>query len=240
MPDTLHPALAGTRAVIFDAGGTLVHPDWPRLARLAAETCGGSEFDPEEMSRAMKNVLRVAGEELQKRDGVTPDEQQRRHWVFRKVYGALGLDEEMCERVVGRLDAIHAERHLWCGVDPDAARVLETLKTAGLRTAVISNTEDGRVREALEAAGLAAHFELLIDSHLVRIRKPDAGIFRLALEQLGVGAGEAAYVGDSYAHDALPALAVGMRAVLLDPLDLHPESVCPRVRSLGELINVAG
>ncbi len=60
--------------------------------------------------------------------------------------------------------------------------------------------------------------------------------FRLALERLGVEASEAAFVGDSYAHDALAARGAGMRAILLDPLDLHPESVCARVRGLGDLL----
>ena len=33
--DELHPSLRGARACVFDAGGTLVHPDWERLAALA-------------------------------------------------------------------------------------------------------------------------------------------------------------------------------------------------------------
>jgi putative hydrolase of the HAD superfamily len=110
------------------------------------------------------------------------------------------------------------------------------LKRAGLLVAVISNTEDGRLGDSLAAAGLAESFDLLVDSHLVGFRKPDPAIFRLALERLGVEAGEAAFVGDSYAHDALAARAAGMRAVLLDPLDLHPEAVCPRIRSLADLL----
>ena len=118
--------------------------------------------------------------------------------------------------------------------------MVDELKRAGLRLAVISNTEDGRLRDSLEAAGLGGRFDLTVDSHLVGCRKPDAAIFRLALEQLGVEAGEAAFVGDSYAHDALAAHAVGMRAILLDPLDLHPESVCPRIRTLVELLGDAG
>ena len=103
--------------------------------------------------------------------------------------------------------------------------------------AVISNTEDGRLNESLDAAGISACFNLLVDSHVVGLRKPDAAIFKLTLERLGLGTHEAAYVGDSYAHDALPAHAIGLRAILLDPLDLHPESVCPRIRSLGELFS---
>jgi FMN phosphatase YigB (HAD superfamily) len=57
----------------------------------------------------------------------------------------------------------------------------------------------------------------------------------MALERLQIKPDEAAYVGDSYAYDALPARAMGLRGILLDPLDLHPESICTRIKSLREL-----
>jgi len=230
----LHPSLIGARACVFDAGGTLIHPDWPRLARLAADVAG-RELGADEMRRAMGEVLKDVGSEIQKNAAPSPEE-TKPHWVLRRVFAALGLDGAACDCVAGRLDAAHGERHLWCGPDPDAPRVLEELRREGLRLAVISNTEDGRIGDALEAAGLAGRFELLVDSHLVGCRKPDASIFRLALGRLGVEAGEAAFVGDSYAHDALAARAVGMRAVLLDPLGLHPDSVCPRIERLADLL----
>jgi putative hydrolase of the HAD superfamily len=151
------------------------------------------------------------------------------------MYSVLGLDEVTCEGVMERLAGSHLERHLWCGIDHDVPRVLDALKRQGLIIAVISNTEDGRLIDSLDACGIAESFDLLIDSHLVGCRKPDAEIFRLTLERLELEAHEAAYVGDSYAHDALAARANGLRGILLDPLDLHPESVCPRIRSLGEL-----
>jgi HAD superfamily hydrolase (TIGR01509 family) len=237
----LHPSLIGARACVFDAGGTLIHPDWPRLARLAADVAG-REFGPAEMGRAMGETLKGLGLETQKTaapaSGETnaSDETKRTHWVFRRVFAALGLDDAACDCVAGRLDAAHEERHLWCGPDPDAPRMLEELRREGLRLAVISNTEDGRLRDALEAAGIASHFELLLDSHLVGRRKPDPAIFRMALEGLGVEAHEAAFVGDSYAHDALAARDAGLRAILLDPFGLRPDSVCPRVERLGDLI----
>jgi HAD superfamily hydrolase (TIGR01509 family) len=152
------------------------------------------------------------------------------------MYGALGVDEAACERLCARLDESHAERHLWCCVDPEATRVLAALKGAGLRTAVISNTEDGRLAELIALIELGEHFEFLIDSFVVGARKPDAAIFHLALAKLGVEPREAVFVGDSYAHDALAAIGAGMRAVLLDPLDVHPEAVCSRINALGELI----
>lgn len=228
----LHPSLIGARACVFDAGGTLVHPDWPRLAAMAQEVSGRT-FGADEMRRAFGEMLKCVG-------GQSPTgrviDQTGRHWTFRAMYGGLGLDESACETLVCGIDRAHTERNIWCGADTEAARVLEELGCEGLRLAVISNTEDGRARDALDAAGLASYFDIVIDSHLVGCKKPDPAIFRLALERLGVEAAEAAFVGDSYALDALAARAAGMRAILLDPLGIHPESVCPRIESLGDLL----
>ncbi|HYE15235.1 MAG TPA: HAD family hydrolase [Pyrinomonadaceae bacterium] len=232
----LHPSLEGARACVFDAGGTLVHPDWPRLGALAADEAG-RELAPAELERALKEVLRAVAEEMQREGWAIPEDQKLPHWTFRRMYCSLGLSDEACGRVIERLGASHIERHLWCGTDPEAAGVIAELKRRGLLVGVISNTEDGRAADSLEAAGLLEEFDVVIDSRLVGVRKPDPAIFRLALERLGVGPAEAAFVGDSYAHDALAARAAGMRAVLLDPLGLHPESVCPRIKRLGELIN---
>jgi HAD superfamily hydrolase (TIGR01509 family) len=231
-----HPALNGIGACIFDVGGTLVHPDWPRLAKIAEEV-SGRVFESDEMSRAFGEMLRAVGVEIQREGFVTPEEMKRPHWTFRRMYRDLGLDEATCAGVMERLNASHLERHVWCSLDSEVCLVLDELKRQGLIVAVISNTEDGRLTDSLAAAGIADRFDLLVDSHLVGYRKPDPAIFRFALEQLGFEAHEGAYVGDSYAHDALAARAVGLRGILLDPFDLHPESVCPRIRSLGELID---
>ena len=233
-PGRLHPALRGARAALFDVGGTLTHPDWQRLAALARAEAG-REFDSAELDRVFKDGLREVDACL-KQNVPPPFDTTRRNWTFARMFGGLGLDETACERLRERLDALHDERHLWCGVDPAATRVLDAIRSAGLRTAAISNTEDGRLEELMRLVGLADRFDFMLDSFVVGVRKPDPAIFRLALGRLGLEPRDAVYVGDSYGHDALPALAVGLGAVLVDPLDLHPESVCPRVRSLGELI----
>lgn len=234
----LHPALRGARAVLFDVGGTLTHPDWQRLAELARAEAG-REFDSAELDRVFKDGLREVDSCL-KQNVAPPFDTTRRNWTFARMFGGLGLAEDSCERLRSRLDTLHDERHLWCGIDPSAARVLDAVRRAGLRTAAISNTEDGRLEELMRLVGLAERFDFMLDSFVVGVRKPDPAIFRLALERMGLEPRDAVYVGDSYGHDALPALALGLGAVLVDPLGLHPESVCPRVRSLGELVAEEG
>src|SRR5687768_1293157 len=128
------------------------------------------------MQRSFGEMLRAVGIEMQREGYVLPDELKRPHWTFRKMYAACGLDETTCDAVIDSLANSHVERHVWCQADNAAALVLDELKRQGLILAVISNTEDGRLIESLEAAGIADRFDLLIDSHLVGYRKPDPAI----------------------------------------------------------------
>jgi FMN phosphatase YigB (HAD superfamily) len=97
------------------------------------------------------------------------------------MYAKLEFTDAEIEEMHLRLNAEHAARHMWCGLDADAPRVIAGLKAAGLPVGVISNTEDGRLVELLELVELGTHFDFLIDSHVVNLRKPDAAIFNLAL-----------------------------------------------------------
>ena len=55
----LHPAIQNVAAVIFDVGGTLVHPDWRRVGKFVeAET--GRTFTPVEMYAAFYAMLQAA------------------------------------------------------------------------------------------------------------------------------------------------------------------------------------
>jgi putative hydrolase of the HAD superfamily len=233
----LHPALRNLKAVIFDVGGTLIHPDWRRLGSLVeAET--GMLFTAAQLHHAFYTMLQVVDAEL--RDGVNSTTGRAAHWVFMDTFRTLGLDEGQCLRILDRLVAAHEERHLWCEPDSEAVTVMLALKTAGLRIAVISNTEDGRVNESLTLANLASHFEFIIDSHLVGSSKPDAEIFKFALEKLGLESFDAAYVGDSYGYDVIGARRAGLNPILLDRMDVYAsEPELTRIRSLKELIRPA-
>jgi putative hydrolase of the HAD superfamily len=233
----LHPLIKDARAVLFDAGGTLTHPDWERIIGLAKRETGHT-YDSIELRRRFCEALRAV-------DGRLSEERVREHtrrpgWLFTDMFSALGVEREACDRVVRQVLAAHDERHIWCGLDAEVSRVMAQLKRAGLKLGVISNTEDGRLEELLKLLEIAADFDLLVDSHLVGLRKPDAAIFHYALGQLGVAADEAVYIGDSFGHDVLGAKTAGLRAILLDPFELYSESDCPRIQTLGELTAARG
>jgi putative hydrolase of the HAD superfamily len=111
---------------------------------------------------------------------------------------------------------------------PDARPVLEELRAAGLRIALVSNT--GR-----DLPAFVQHHRLDVDvaiaSRAHGHTKPHPSIFEAALEMLGVAAADAVMVGDSIEDDIEGAAQVGMRAILLDRDGVHP-GVAPQLRDL--------
>jgi HAD superfamily hydrolase (TIGR01509 family) len=132
------------------------------------------------------------------------------------------------------LERLHAERHLWSGIAADTHDALGRLRAGGLRLGVVSNS-DGRVAEALRAAGLEQYFDVIIDSMHAGVEKPDPAIFRPALEALDVRPEETVYVGDLYDVDVAGARAAGMAAVLFAPAEPTGRPGCVTVGSLGAL-----
>lgn len=159
-------------------------------------------------------------------------DQERAAAYLEALFLAAGIPPERLDEVRTTLSAMHQELHLWCSVPSDTREALRRLQAAGLRLGVVSNSE-GRVHEALDAAGLREFFDAVVDSGLVGIEKPDPRIFHIALEELGVRPEEAIYVGDLYDVDVLGARAAGIDAVLLGPAD--PDRPCRTTGSIKEI-----
>jgi HAD superfamily hydrolase (TIGR01549 family) len=106
----------------------------------------------------------------------------------------------------------------------DVPAVLRQLAESGLRIGLISNTHRC-------LASFQSHFELqglvsaTVSSSDHGLMKPHPSIFTAALQLLGVEAGDAVMVGDSFKHDVQGALTVGMRAILLNRGDAAAPSV---------------
>jgi HAD superfamily hydrolase (TIGR01509 family) len=78
-------------------------------------------------------------------------------------------------------------------------------------------------------------FEVSVISGLEGVEKPDPTIYRLAVERADVDPARAVHVGDSVAMDVVPALEVGINAVLLDRVGRYPDSGYLSIGSLEEL-----
>ena len=85
----------------------------------------------------------------------------------------------------------------------------------------------------LTEVGLRGYFETVVDSAVVGSVKPDARIFRIALERLDLPPADVVMVGDLPTADVFGPRALGIRAALVDPHDLHPWVPAPRFKDLG-------
>lgn len=161
---------------------------------------------------------------------------ERAEVYLEALFRASGVPPDRMAEVRDCLGRLHSERHLWCSVDERTPESLSRLRAAGLRLGIVSNS-DGRVEQALAASGLRDYFDVVIDSSLVGVEKPDPAIFRAALDALGIRPEEALYVGDLYEVDVVGARAAGIEAVLLAPSSPGPGKPCRIAGSIDELVD---
>jgi putative hydrolase of the HAD superfamily len=220
-------------AVLFDAGNTLVFVDGVRVHTILGEY--GARIERAEFEALEREARLVLSRRMG--DEATGDDAQVWRDYFTTLIAQSGVPTDRMGDVGEAIRTSHEARHLWTFVRDGTHAAVAAVRDLGYRTAVVSNA-DGRVEALLQDRGLAEYLEFVIDSEVVGIKKPDRGIFDLAVERLGVPAKRVLYVGDLYAVDVLGARTAGLDALLLDPFDAfaHLEDV-PRIPHVLELPN---
>lgn len=217
--------------LFLDAGGVLVHPNWPRMADHVRAR--GGRVDVAALHRAEF----VAQRELDVAERIaTTNDDDRWSMFVHRVFDLAGVELEPAARheVVAELKRLHDAENLWELVPDEVPVVLDRFLARGVRLVVVSNA-NGTVRRKLERVGLGSRFALVVDSHEEGLEKPDPRLFARALERAGADPARTVHVGDFYRIDVVGAQAAGLRAVLLDRAGLHTDRPCERVSSLSEL-----
>jgi HAD superfamily hydrolase (TIGR01509 family) len=216
------------RAVLVDVGFTLTFWDGERIAAHAA--AAGVTVAPAAIERA-ETIIRTETRELEGTPMRTHDDGGRRYLgdVFRRALSLCdtGADDATLARAAEYIHARHLEKNVWRRVGAGNRDALQRLRDAGRRLAVVSNSE-GTVEAMLAEVGLRPFFETVVDSGVVGSVKPDARIFQIALDRLQLAPSEALMVGDLPTADVFGPRALGIRAALIDPHDLHPWVPAPR------------
>ena len=220
------------RAVLFDVDFTLARPG-PELGPEGYVRAGerhGLHLEPTRYEAARDAAL----VDLRRHPEFEHDDEIWFRFTERIVRG-MGGDADSaydCAVEITRAWEHHANFELYDDV-PDA---LATLRSAGLRIGLVSNSS----REVRE---FARHHGLDVDAGISSFHhgrtKPHGSIFRAVLDLLGVEPSAAVMVGDTIADDIEGALALGMRAILVDREGVHPEFE-PRVETLNELPPLLG
>jgi len=215
------------RAILFDAGGTLIHIDGEAFCRAAGRDYSEDAFGQAEASAHAEARAWIG-------QNPTSTDAERFPIFVDAMLRSLGIEApgERKEAAL-RVAAEHERANLWCRPGAKAADTLEALAGRGYRLGVVSNS-NGHVRRLLERARLARYLEIIVDSAEEKIEKPDPRIFSIATRMLELEPADCAYVGDIYEIDVLGAKSAGLRPILIGRCPA-PESV-ERVSQLEELL----
>ena len=215
------------QAVLFDAFGTLITLDRP-VARLRAALAARLSVEigePEAAAAIRAEIAHYAAGCRAARDQASLELLHRECAAV--LMGALGLAADQQQALAVLREAVVLRAY------DDAAPALERLAERGMATAVVSNG-DCSLDASLAAAGLPV--AVVVDSARAGVAKPDPAIFRIALERLGVGPGQALHVGDSPELDGGGARAAGIDAVIVCRRGQPPPGAIASLAELDRLL----
>ena len=165
-------------------------------------------------------------------------------WYFGVIQYHLGLRFDLCSFFQRWQQRIGTQIDSWFPY-PFTADVLESLRKERYRMGIISNW-DGSARAILEKHGLHRFFEHVVISSEVGSEKPDARIFREALQAASVDPGECLYVGDNYYDDAVGSRKAGIEPLIVNQYgslgieEIHDCPVIPDIRKLYAYLTEGG
>lgn len=224
--------LSGVDTVLLDAGGVLLLPDPAALREALAEE--GVLID-DEAARMAHYACMAELDRLDRLDWPAVDAFLLRH---------LGVAEDRVAALVGRIEELYLSRP-WVPIK-GAAEALVALQSAGYRLAVVSNATGTIEAQLLEGeicsveGHRGARVEVVIDSHVVGVEKPDPRIFEIALEAIGGTRERCVYVGDTNFFDVRGARAARIRVLHADPFRMCPLEDHHHVSGLEELPDLLG
>lgn len=233
------------RGVIFDVGDTLLTQE--PLIGSSSNLSGAAAIAPlvrpflttqltdEQLAESFGEALQEALIDAYQHECGLPDT----HHVLAQVLDAMDW-EPSSEAVEVLLPAYFEPWYQAMQPVPQAARVLQLLREAGLRTAAIANVLYGEdlLLERLRTLGLAPHLDVVVFSTELGWLKPHPAPYRAAAQRLGLSPRSLVMVGDDWEIDVRASQRLGIRAIWLRSADLQPrdESAAAVIDDLGDLI----
>ena len=209
----------------------MIFPNWDRVAEtlrrhgIAATGDALRAVEPP-AKRAIDDARRIA----------TSDDAQRGGAYFDLVLDAAGVPRGAArDAALAEIYAYHQSENIWETVPDDVRPALAALRDIGVTLAVASNA-NGVLHRLLDRVGLTPYFDVICDSCVEGVEKPDPRFFEIVMARAGGRRESTLHVGDLYHVDVAGARNTGIGAMLLDPHDLYPDADVERIRSLSDLI----
>jgi putative hydrolase of the HAD superfamily len=207
----------GVHLLSLDAGNTVIFLDHERLARVL--TREGFATDARTLIRAEGDAKLAAERKLLTHvEWSAMDEPGAKGWGAMVATIALGAGVPDAElpALLGALWKEHVDLNFWSVVPEGLGTALDRIRARGVRVAIVSNSE-GMLEPLFRRLGIRGHFDVVVDSGIVGVEKPDPRIFEMAMLQCNTSAAHTLHLGDMYATDTLGAHAAGIRTALIDP-----------------------
>ncbi len=201
----------GIRACVFDAYGTLFDVHAP-VSREAA-TLGAKA---EAVSRMWRDK-QLQYTWLRSLMGAHADFSAVTADALDYALAAHGIADEALRN---RLLALYRTLDAY----PDAAPCLAALRERGLVTAILSNGSPDMLAAATRSAGIDALLDHVLSVEAVGIYKPDARVYRLAVDATGAAPDEICFVSMN-PWDASGAAYFGFRVIRLNRLGVPPDNL---------------
>lgn len=201
--------IAGVRACVFDAYGTLFD------VNSAAERERPALGDKADALADLWRRKQLEYSWLRSLMGAYAPFSQITAEALDHALEATGLGPEAKDRLMAlymRLDAY-----------PEVPGVLARLRAAGIATAILSNGSPDMLDAAVASAGLDSHLDAVLSADALGVFKPDPRVYRLALDRLGLGAPEDVLFLSSNGWDAHGAAHFGFRVAWVNRAGLADE-----------------
>ena len=186
------------RAVLLDLDDTLYDHSYPSRKAIeetirlstALNTAGADSVEVQH--RYWLELLHV---EVAKGARTLDDARRERWW---RILQHFGGDTSQANRLADaqRENYLRHERAV-----PGSIEAIAGLRAAGYVLAIVSNNTRSEQLGKLERLGMIDAFSEIVVSADHGINKPDARLFHVALDRLGVSVAEAVHVGDSWSAD---------------------------------------
>lgn len=224
------------KTVFFDVGSTLIDAD-PGIDGAFHEVAvrRGHELERAEVSVHLPAVNRFYEEEYL-RDGdfwCSPEGSVEMYLdMYRYLSHLTGLGHD-ADGIAREVNESYCRPAHWRILD-DVLPCLKELKRRHLRLGIVSNWSSN-LESLIRGLRMAPYFDEIVSSADVGYRKPNPMIFTIAMERMGIEAGEAVHVGDRPDADGRGAEAAGIRPIIVDRAGVCEDCGYATVRSLAEL-----
>jgi HAD superfamily hydrolase (TIGR01549 family) len=222
----MNPATMSLSLILFDLDETLfdhrhasrsalevLKRDHPALGHVSVEDLAEAAYQILEQThtRVLAGELTVHAARIER---------------LRQLFGRFGASLE--EPAYRQASAAHIEVYRRSRRAVAGARDLLAFLGRHYRIGIVTNNFRQEQESKLSDCGLTDVVDFMVTSEETGSSKPDAAIFRVALEHGQSAASEAVMVGDSWPVDIVGALRAGIRPVWFNRAG-HPASSDPRV-----------